>query len=147
MDGNEGKRVTKEYKLKNERHPKIQTRYGATNKNNPEVVYIRTKARITPLSRRDDYSDAIVEIKASLARAIRDAIEDDSRLENRHITTVEISEKSITFGKKSNAKYDIFIKPVNKKGIDQYYGMVEGFMDTVNGTFERLLRDNGIALA
>ena len=143
----DNKRTTKEYPLPKIDGINIRTKYGALDKNNPEILYIRSRVSITPnVSDKRDFSDDIVSFKKSFEEEIRRIVHNSADFEDKHILTIEISENGITYGKKSHAKYDVFLKPLEMKELEQYHNEMLRLSYLFNQTLHRLLEERGIEI-
>ena len=70
----DNKRTTKEYNLKDDGHTKIKSKYGTLYKNNPEIIYIRSRASITPTIKKKDFSEEIILIKRFFEKNVKNII-------------------------------------------------------------------------
>lgn len=114
------KRTSKEYFIN--KKSLIKTKYGTLNKNNPEVLYIRSKAKLRALEENKDYKDELTNISFVFQKYVKQLIK-ESKLFNKHICTFETPEKGIVFNKKSYVKFDVYLKPniVQDMGIYENY--------------------------
>jgi hypothetical protein len=143
MDSN-NKRTTKEYKLNN--NVKIKTKYGTLDKNNPEILYIRSRATITPEIKKKDFSEDIALIKRIFEKNVKTIIFESNVFENKHICNIEMSENGIAFGKKSHVKYDIYIKPKISKKLEEYKNDVIDLVCLFNQNLSQSLTENNIKI-
>lgn len=116
----ENKRKAKEYKLPLD-YTKIKSKYGTLDKNNPEVVYIRSRASITPSIKKKDFSDDVISLKKVFLNNVKTLITINNIFENKHLCNIEVSEKGLEYGKKSHIKFDVYLKPKEIKPIMEYY--------------------------
>lgn len=142
---NNAKRTTKEYKLLGD-STNIKSKYGTLDKSNPEIIYIRSKATITPVLYKKDFSDDIVLIKKSFEQSVKESIRNTNDFEDKHICTIEMSENGISYGKKSHVKYDVYLKPKVVKPITEYHNTILRLAYIFNKGLEQSLLDKNIRI-
>ena len=140
----ENRRTSKEFKIPNDGLTNIKSRYGALDKNNPEILYIRSRATITPSIKKKDFSENIIEVKKIFEKNIKTVILNSKAFEKKYICSIEISENGIAFGKKSHVKYDIYVKPKMNKAIEEYYDDVQTMVYLFNQKLSQLLIESNI---
>ena len=137
------KRTAKEYSISDETTG-LKTKYGALDKKNPEVIYIKSRATITPKIKKRDFSDSISKLKKVFEDNVRKTMAHLTDYDKRHICTLEISENGISYGKKSRVRYDIFIKPKTVKPLEEYRDEIQKLSHIFNTDLKTLLNDNNI---
>lgn len=137
------RRTAKEYKLDND-ETGIKSKYGTLNKNNPEIIYIRSRATITPTVKKKDFSEEVELIKKTFVNSIKTTIADSLVFENKHICSIEMSENGISFGKKSHVKYDVFLKPKVIKSIEEYTSNIQYLVGVFNRNLYAMLSEVNI---
>jgi len=142
----DNKRTTKEYPLPKKDGINIRTKYGTLDKNNPNIIYIRSKAVITPITDKKDFSEEIIKIKKSFEKKVKETVRNSCSFEDKHICTIEMSENGISFGKKSHVKYDIYVKPKNIKNLDDYSNDIQTLVYQFNQTLANLFTENNIKI-
>lgn len=135
----ENKRTAKEYKLSFDNHFSIQSKYGALDKNNPEILHIRSKATITPSVNKKDFSEDIIFLKREFEKNVKQTLINSYDFENKHICSIEMSENGIAFGKKSHVKYDVYIKPKFQKKLKEYNNDILRLVYNFNQNLTELL--------
>lgn len=146
MSINSNKRTTKEYKLDDNNNIGIKSKYGTLDKNNPEILYIRSRAIITPVIKKKDFSEDIALVKKEFEKNIKRVILNSNIFENKHICSIEMSENGIAFGKKSHMKYDIYVKPKENKLLEEYFDDVKNLVYVFNQNLSELLTKNNIKI-
>lgn len=146
MSINSNKRTTKEYKLDDNNNIGIKSKYGTLDKNNPEILYIRSRAIITPVIKKKDFSEDIALIKKEFEKNIKRIILNSNIFENKHICSIEMSENGIAFSKKSHMKYDIYVKPKENKLLEEYFDDVKNLVYVFNQNLSELLTKNNIKI-
>ena len=142
----ENKRTTKEFKIPNDGHTNIRSKYGTLDKNNPEILYIRSRATITPVIKKKDFSENIIEIKRIFEKNVKTVILNSKAFEDKYICSIEMSENGIAFGKKSHVKYDIYVKPKTNKTIEEYSDDIQTIAYLFNQNLLQSLTENNIKI-
>lgn len=98
------------YKLEKDNHfvSKVSTN---TTDEIPNVVFLRTKVRITPLELRKTYEKEIKSLKRAFEEYSKRILDNSIDYDGNYIFTVDISEKSVKYKKTSHLRYDLFLKP------------------------------------
>ena len=122
------------------------TKYGCFNSVNliPEVIYLRTKAKITPLKEKSSYIEDIDKVKKDFLCYIEQQILNNKYIDDRYLFNLDISSKSVNFGKISNLRYDIYLKPFKKKNILEHKNFFERFSLKLDKKLISLLKKNKI---
>lgn len=97
------------------------TIYGCFDVENPKTLYIQSKAKITPLEDKRNYAEEIRNIKSSFVATVSQFFEKTSAFSSQHLCTCDVSENNIAFGKISNLKYEVVVRPLEKKMLKEYY--------------------------
>lgn len=135
-------RTTKEYQIN--KGETFRVKYGTLDKNNPEVIYLRTKAKIKPFIEKRDYSNDVQEIKDDFMQYIKDVVKYDYFLNDRHICSFSVSEKGLAYGKGSHIKYDLYVKPLEVKPIQTYEQHLSVLVRNANNKLISMLEQHGI---
>lgn len=98
------------YDLEKENHfvTKISTN---TTEEYPNVVFLRAKIRITPLSENKSYEKEILALKREFEDYCKNLLNVNSDYDKNYIFSVDVAEKSVKFKKTSHLHYDVFLKP------------------------------------
>lgn len=142
----DNKRTTKEYKIIDSQFPNVKIKYGTLDRNNPEIIYIRSKARVTPLIKQRDYYDSVTMVKNTFGNTVHNIIKNHTHFENRHICSIEMSENGISFGKKSYIKYDIYVKPKKVLKLNEYELDINNMVHVFNTNLSNELIKNNIKI-
>ena len=138
------KRTSKEYELKDIKTT-IKTKYGTLNKNNPEVLYIRSKAKLNALEKNKDYRDELNSISNTFQKYIKKMVA-QSNMFNKHICTFETPEKGIVYNKKSYLKFDVFLKPNIVQDMCQYEDFINDLVCNLDKKLIQLCREKQIEI-
>lgn len=123
---------------------KYNAKFGTLNKYRPEVIYIIAKTKVSPKTRKADYSQDVSNIKTNFLKAVDGMITNDSRLRKEHICNIDANDSGMTYGKNSYIKYDIYIKPTELKAIDDYYQDMHQFICRLNNVLSDLIEKNSM---
>ena len=78
-----------------EKNNNFVTRYGGTLENDkPSVLYLRTKAKITPLINKKEYNIEVNKIKHDFKTFVEKTIKASKSVQNDFLFNVDISEKA-----------------------------------------------------
>ena len=103
-----------------EKGGKFITRFGSTmNIERPNVVYLRTKSKITPLTEKKEYDKEVNTIKNKFASFVKETIEKSKSVNNDYLFNIDISSKSVKYGKVSFLRYDVYLKPTKLRTIKE----------------------------
>ena len=141
----DNKRTTKEYEIK-DGHTKIRSKYGTLDKSNPEIIYIRSRATITPVFKKKDFSEEIILIKRLFEKNVKKIICNSNDFEDKYICSIEMSENGISFNKKSHVKYDVYVKPKNNKNLEDYSDDIKSLVYQFNQNLLNLFTENNIKI-
>lgn len=117
-------------------------KYGTLNKMKSNVIYIRGKAKIFPSLKKNSYQKEIYNLKHNFNKKVKQLIEEENGLLNSFICHLEMNETGMTFHKKSFIKYDVYIKPIIVKKIDDYNDYIINFVNKLNTVLTCLLKAN-----
>lgn len=121
------------------------TKYGTTCKSlKPSVLYLRTKTKITPIVDKNTYEDDIIDVKNKFTEYIDKRIKKSKHFDNNYIFNIDISSKSITYGKTSFLRYDIYLKPLIKKSISDNMKLYSEYSEAFDKKLLKLLNKIGL---
>lgn len=124
---------------------KFVTRYGTTQPvSNPSVIYLRTKSKITPFIKKDAYDDCITEVKEKFEHFVRCTILDNKTVCDNCIFNIDISAKSVRYGKVSFLRYDLYLLPSKRKTMSENKYRIMQLSKKLDTKLEELLNRNGI---
>lgn len=101
------KRLNKEIKLNVCNH--INLKYGSTNKDNPEIVYILGKAWISPKF-NGNYESILNNIQNNFRRKIKKNVIESNVFENKFVLDFDLNSTNMEKGKKKFLSFDLFLK-------------------------------------
>ena len=103
-----------------------------TNDEIPDVVYLRAKIRVTPSIQKKTYEKDILSIKHDFENFARNILDSCGDYDNNYIFSVDISEKSVKFKKTSHLRYDIYVKPKEKKTLIEHKQILSDISDKLD---------------
>lgn len=132
--------------LKKEYCNNIVTKYGSYDTNTkPKVIYLRTKAKITPTINKTSFEEGIINVKNNFINYIKDVIVKNINLEDNHISSIDISEKSVRYGKISFLRYDVYIKLRSPKPLIKNFKFFSKLSEKFDKKLIKLLKKENIS--
>lgn len=124
------------------------TKYGSTlEEQKPSVIYLRTKSRITPSLQMKEYGNEISNVKNAFAKFVEKTVTESKSVMNEYLFNIEISSKSISFGKPSFLRYDIYLKPAKIRTLNENLFRMRQISEKLNKEMKRLLKNNKMTFA
>ena len=119
------------YDLEKENHfvTKISTN---TTEEYPNVVFLRAKIRITPLSENKSYEKEILALKKEFEDYCKDLLDVNSDYDKNYIFSVDVAEKSVKFKKTSHLHYDVFLKPKKAQTLLEHKSKLEAISNKMD---------------
>lgn len=123
----------------------IYTRYGSESKNiHPSVVYLRSKTKITPTIQKINFEDDLNSLKEKFNDYIINQVKINKNFNENCICNIDVSSKSVTYGKASFLRYDVYLKLINKNTLLNNKNIIEEFSSELNDKLTELLFNCGI---
>lgn len=140
---NTQKRVAKQYLIVNEKN--IRVNYGTTDKRNPSVIYARAKGSVQPFEEKRTYATDIQDLKRTFKDFVKERVNLLPQLKTEKLLcNIEITENGLSFKKKGHMRYEIFIKPMEIKQLEEYEGDIKQLTEEVNLKIRDFLKERGI---
>lgn len=119
------------YDLGKENHfvTKISTN---TTEEYPNVVFLRAKIRITPLSENKSYEKEILALKREFEDYCKNLLNVNSDYDKNYIFSVDVAEKSVKFKKTSHLHYDVFLKPKKAQTLLEHKSKLEAISNKMD---------------
>lgn len=128
-----------------EKNGKFITRFGSTLEvERPSVVYLRTKSKITPLTEKKEYDTEVNIVKNKFTSFVKEIIEKSKSVNNDYLFNIDISSKSVKYGKVSFLKYDVYLKPTKQRTIEENRFRFQQLSTKFDRKLEKLLNSNNI---
>lgn len=111
----------------------IKSKYGTLNKNKPEILFIRSKGRIKSNEKKKKYEEEFTAIRNCFNSAVQKSIaKRKSVFSDKYIVDIYLTDKGLLLGKSTFIKYDMFIKPLEIKPIEEYEPIIINIIDEIN---------------
>lgn len=117
----------------------FKAKYGTFDKDNPKVLYLNVKAKVKPLHKKNNYSHDIKGVKRQFDECIENYFKTTENYSRNFIYSCDVSENNITFGKKSNLKYEVLVKPNTVKEFDDYADDMKKLSNTLSESLFRIM--------
>lgn len=128
-----------------EKDGKFITRFGSTLEvERPSVVYLRTKSKITPLTEKKEYDTEVNVVKDKFTSFVKETIEKSKSVNNDYLFNIDISSKSVKYGKVSFLRYDVYLKPTKVRTIEENRFRLQQLSTKFDRKLEKLLNSNSI---
>lgn len=137
------KRTSKEYAL--DTNDCFKVKYGTLNKYNPDVIYIRAKAKLKALTKNYDYKSELKMIEFNFIKKVK-KLSINTNLFDKIICTFETPDKGISHKNSSFIKYDIYLHPKTIKNITDYENDVKSLLSLTNKELITLCLKNNIVI-
>lgn len=110
----------------------------------PDIVYIRTKIRITPTVKQKSYKPNIALIKGELNNFVYELLRDNPDFSDKYIFHMVVSEKGVNYGKNSHFSYDLFLKQKDKRTFADNAVLLEKLSNRIKTELMRFFGENNI---
>lgn len=124
---------------------KFITKYGSpTKEEKPKVLYIRSKAKITPFTEKISFETDIENIKYAFLKYIDIEVKKNKNFHDKYLSNIDISSKSVSYGKVSFLRYDVYLKPIIQKTLIGNKKLFEKISNKLDKKLDKLLNKYGI---
>lgn len=121
------------------------TKYGTTCRSlKPSVLYLRTKTKITPIVDKNTYENDIIDIKNKFTEYVDKRIKKSKYFDDNYIFNIDISSKSIKYGKTSFLRYDVYLKPIVRKSVNDNMKLYSEYSEAFDKKLIKLLNKIGL---
>lgn len=131
------KRQSKEYKFTDDN--KFTVKYGTLNKLNSNVIYIKSKMKLTPSMITK--GSTIEGITKKFSQCVSEYVNKNHSIHNTHICQLDINENKFRNKKNTYLKYDLFIKPLNQDTIENFDVVVKDITGSINKKIKEILAE------
>lgn len=100
-------RLNRERKIE---HKDIRIKMGTTNNDNPKAIYVEFGFFVSPKYNSKDYSVDISGIRHAIKDLISKTIRESNFFDQKYIYTFELSQKGLSFGKRSYTSMQLILK-------------------------------------
>lgn len=123
----------------------FSTKYGSKeNIKDNNIFYVRTKTKITPITNKQTYEDDVEKVKFNFANYISKLILKNKHFENEYLSNIDMSAKSISYGKISFLRYDIYLKMKNKDTLENNKELLYKISDNIDTFLIKTLSKHNI---
>lgn len=137
------KRTSKEYFINKD--SLIKTKYGTLNKYTPEVLYLRSKARLKANVNKKDYKEDLNEISLLFQNFIKKTLKMNTYFD-KYICTFETPERGIIYNKPSYFKYEIYLHPNKIENLEYYEPHIIQLLKQTNSKLQQLCQKHSIEI-
>lgn len=110
----------------------------------PATMYVRARSRVMPMKVGKTITpNEAEELKHKIERCLVCTVETNPHFENRCLTNVEMSAKNISEGKNTFLRYDLFVRPVERRNICFQRQTVENLNKRIEERLEKILTEAG----
>lgn len=118
----------------------MKTKYGALDKDNPDVIFIRARTRVKSDHTKQSYWKEVRTINNAFIRAVSSSVNMlNDTFYPSHLAVIELSDIGLATNKTSVLKYDIFLKPKEKKNLSEYATEITALTSAVNAVIKDFL--------
>ena len=110
----------------------------------PNVVFLRTKVRITPIEIKKTYEQEMLSISSEFESFARNVLDINPNYDKNYIFSVDVAEKSVKYKKTSHLRYDIFLKPKNQISLEEHRDILKSVSDVVDKKLIELFKKYNI---
>lgn len=108
----------KEYDIDN--NTVFKTKFGTFDKDKPSVIYLNARAKLKPTIKKTNYAPDIKRIKNGFDKFVSEMLSKDKNFGDKFLFSCDVSENNLSFSKKSHIKYEVLVKPVERKNLIDY---------------------------
>jgi hypothetical protein len=115
-----------------------------TTDETPNVVFLRTKVRITPIEIKKTYEQEMLSISSEFESFARNVLDINPNYDKNYIFSVDVAEKSVKYKKTSHLRYDIFLKPKNQISLKEHRDILKSVSDILDKKLIELFKKYNI---
>lgn len=118
----------------------FDTRFNTIQDCVGNVFYLRTKTKVTPINKQDEYSSEVRAIRKLFEEFVTKKVMETAKLEDDYIFEFKLSDsKSVRYGKISFLSYDFVLKTKSKFSIENSTEFFENFSKKLNEKLKNIL--------
>lgn len=123
----------------------LSVSYGTLSKKiRPDVLYLRTRSRVMPIDSHKVITQREAEgIRENIQNCLLNTITLNPHFDNRCLVTVDMSTKNLSEGKRTFLRYDLLLRPIDKRDLLSYKLMMEMFNQKIEERIEKILLKSG----
>lgn len=127
------------YKLEKQNHFITNISTNTTDEK-PNVVFLRTKVRITPIEPKKTYEQEVLSIKSDFEIFAKNLLDNQQSYDKNYIFSIDVAEKSVKYKKTSHLRYDMFLKPKVKITMEEHRNSLKDISDILDNKLIQLFR-------
>lgn len=113
--------------------PWMSVKYGALDKDSPDIIFIRARTRVMSDHTKQTYYKEVRAIKSTFRRAVQQVLSSfASTFNETYLAGLELSEVGLAANKSSVLKYDIYLKPRVKADLKKYNSEISAISKIIN---------------
>ena len=93
---------------------------------------------------KNTYENDIIDIKNKFTEYIDKRIKKSKYFDNNYIFNIDISSKSIKYGKTSFLRYDVYLKPIVRKSVNDNMKLYSEYSEAFDKKLIKLLNKIGL---
>lgn len=118
----------------------MKAKYGALDKDNPEIIFIRARTRVKSDHTKPSYTKEVRTIINAFEKIVAKTVPMfDGVFAQYYIANLELSDIGLAANKTSVLKYDIFLKPKEKMELSEYANHINPLTASVNSVIKSTL--------
>ena len=140
------KQIARQYFLKN--NGTFSIKYGTTNKNNPQVIFIMAKGKVKPYIDKTNYKHDVTKIKKGVTNIIKDELTSLSDIidTSKYLFDIELTEDTMNYNKISRLNYNIYMCTINAGKIEDYEQRITEMCDRIEIKITGCVNKNNLSI-
>lgn len=131
--------ATKEFTIQN--RSCFKTMCGSLDKENPNVIYIKGRAKIHPIFECKSYAPYVRKVKESVGEFVKETFKSHGLFNEKFIFSCDVSENNLSTKKISNIRYELFIRPFDIKPVREYTQELTEISDSIEDILFTITKD------
>ena len=113
--------------------PWMSVKYGALDKDNPDIIFIRARTRVKSDHTKQTYYKEVRAIKSAFGKSVSQVLSTyKTMFSENFLAELELSEIGLAANKSSVLKYDIYLKPRVKSDLKQFEEQIREISKIIN---------------
>lgn len=121
----------------------FRTKYGTFDSGIPNVLYISVKVRFMPINNQKSYNSEIQNVKSVFDDYVKEFFQENKTFSDEYLFSLFLSDNNPSFGKKSNARYEVLVKPKEKRTFDNHTDIMRDLSNTFSNKLSDVMLQNG----
>jgi hypothetical protein len=120
----------------------FKAKYGTCDEEIPKVLYLNVKTKVQPIQQKTTYASDVRNVKKLFGEYINGYFAKTDKFSNKFIYSCDVSENNMKFGRKSNVKYEVILKPTEIRKFDEYSDDMRELSETLSNELYRIMDGN-----